>query len=155
MPRAADNTIFSSERVKLIPFNRHFTPDEQDTGLKNLFRKSESKSGILNWLIEGYRILIAEGLTVPERVSTAIDEYQQDGDDIGNFCSDTISPSDGHRLKTAVLYQKYTPWAKANGFKPLSSQEFVAELRRRYEVKHDRRPGNTVVGYNLKNMNAS
>jgi putative DNA primase/helicase len=68
LPRTSDDTVFSSDRVKLIPFDRHFKPEEQDKGLKRLFRKSDSKSGILNWLIEGYRLLKAEGLITPEKV---------------------------------------------------------------------------------------
>ena len=150
LPRAADSTVFTSERVKLIPFSRHFQPHEQDTGLKKLFQKSQNKSGILNWLIEGYRLLMSEGLTVPERVAAAIKEYQQDGDDMSLFCNNTLVAAEGSRVKTAVLYQKYTPWAKANGYKPLSSQEFVAELRRRYTVKHDRKMGNMVHDYGLQ-----
>jgi len=33
----------------------------------------------------------------------------------------------------------------------MSSQEFVTELRRRYEVKRDCVKGNVVVGFALKN----
>jgi len=151
LPRTADTTIFTSDRVKLIPFNRHFLPHEQDTGLKKLFRKQESKSGILNWLIEGYRMLAADGLVLPEKVKQAISEYEQAGDVFGNFCDETLIQAEGNRLKTAVLYERYKPWAKTNGYKPLCSQDFVAELRGRYEVKHDRRKGNVVMGFDIQN----
>ena len=150
LPRTADNTIFTSERVKLIPFGRHFLPHEQDTSLKKLFQKSGSKSGILNWLIEGYSLLTAEGLTVPDKIKEAISQYQQDGDDFGNFCDATLMLSEGNRLKTAVIYEKYKPWAKNNGYKALCSQEFVAELRKRFDVGCNGREGNHVVGYTLK-----
>ena|GEM_PF-4676293 len=36
----------------------------------------------------------------------------------------------------------------------MSRQEFVAELRRRYEVKPDRVKGNVVVGFVLKSKAA-
>ena len=150
LPRTSDSTIFTSDRVKIIPFNRHFLPHEQDTGLKKLFRKSESKSGILNWLIEGYRLLAAEGLVLPDAVTQAIAEYQQAGDDFGSFCAETLVPVDGNRLKTAVLYEKYKPWMKANGCKPWCSQEFVAELRQRYEFGSNGRVGNFIVGFDVK-----
>ena len=50
----------------------HFivTVEEQDTELKKLFRQLDNKSGILNWLIEGYRMLRKEGLILPEKVKT-------------------------------------------------------------------------------------
>jgi putative DNA primase/helicase len=150
LPRTADNTVFTSDRVKLIPFNRHFQPHEQDIGLKKLFRKSENKSGILNWLIEGYRLLTAEGLTVPEGVAAAIAEYQQDGDIFGLFCADALVPAEGNRLKTSILYERYKPWAKLNGYKPVCSQDFVAELRRRYGVEQNGHLGNFIEGYTAK-----
>jgi putative DNA primase/helicase len=150
LPQTADDAVFSSERVKLIPFDRHFAPDEQDTGLKKLFQKSESKSGILNWLIEGYRLLMAEGLTVPERVAAAIASYRQETDAIGMFLAENIVPADGNRLKTSELHQRHHAWAKANGFRPMNSPDFVAELRRRYEVKRDGAKGNVIIGYDMK-----
>jgi len=150
LPRTADNTIFTSERVKLIPFNRHFLPEEQDTGLKKLFRKDDSKSGILNWLIEGYRMLIADGLSLPDKVKTAISEYEQAGDIFGNFCTETLCQAEGNRLKTSILYERYKPWAKTNGYKALCGQDFVGELRQRYETGCNGRVGNFVVGFDLK-----
>ena len=73
-------------RVKLIPFNRHFTEQEQDNGLKMLFRKRENVSGILNWLLEGYLMLNAKGLTAPNKIRDTIKEYKQEADVTGAFC---------------------------------------------------------------------
>jgi putative DNA primase/helicase len=155
LPRTEDSTIFASDRVKLIPFTRHFLPHEQDIGLKKLFLKSESKSGILNWLIEGYRLLTEEGLNVPERVAAAVAEYQQTDDDFGNFCAETLVPAEENRLKTSVLYERYRLWAKANGCKPWRSQEFVGELRRRYDHGSNGRLGNFIIGYDIRKMNTA
>ena len=150
LPRAEDTTIFTSERVKLIPFTRHFQPHEQNTGLKQLFRECENKSGILNWLIEGYRMLMDEGLTVPGRVAAAIAEYHQSDDDFGNFCIENLVPAEGNKLKTSALYERYKLWAKTNGCKAWRSQEFVGELRRRYGVEHNGRIGNHINEYAMK-----
>jgi putative DNA primase/helicase len=103
LPRTDDTTIFTSERVKIIPFTRHFEPHEQDKSLKKLFRKPNNRSGILNWLIEGYRMLAADGLILPEKVKNAIAEYQNIGDILGNFCAETLLPETGSRLKTSIL----------------------------------------------------
>jgi putative DNA primase/helicase len=62
LPHAEDDTVFTSGRVKLIPFDRHFEAGEQDKGLKKLFSQGKNKSGILNWLLRGYQLLQAEGL---------------------------------------------------------------------------------------------
>ena len=90
-----------------------------------------------------------EGLTVPERVAAAIAEYRQGGDVFGNFCADVLVTAEGNRLKTAVLYQRYVPWVKANGYKPLCIQDFVAE-RRRYELGSNGRIGNFIVDFDIR-----
>jgi putative DNA primase/helicase len=44
------------------------------------------------------------------------------------------------------LYAHYSRWATDNGYKPLNNRNFVGELRKRCDVKHDSRYGNIVVG---------
>lgn len=146
LPRTGDDTVFSSDRVKLIPFERHFSPQEQDTGIKALFRQRENLSGIFNWLIEGYRLLKLEGLTVPERVLQATKEYRQETDIVGTFLNDTLMVAEGNRIPTSELYRKYVDWIKDNGYRPLNSKNFVGELRHRYDIRRDGMRGNEIVG---------
>lgn len=149
LPRAADDTVFSSGRVKLIPFDRHFTEGEQDTGLKKLFRKQKNMSGILNWLIEGYRLLQAEGLILPPRVLSAISAYRSEADIFGMFIEESTMPQEGIRVATSELYAAYMLWAKDNGYRPLNSKNFVGELRRRFDVRRSGTVGNVVVGLKI------
>ena len=51
LPDVTDMTLFSSGRILIIPFDRHFEEWEQDKTLKETFRKPEVQSAILNWLI--------------------------------------------------------------------------------------------------------
>ena len=149
LPRTGDDTIFSSDRVKLIPFERHFDLKEQDTGLKNQFRERANLSGIFNWLIEGYKLLITEGLNVPERVINATKEYRQESDVVGSFLLETLVEAERSRVSTAVLYRKYTEWAKENGYSSLNIKNFIGELRRRYDIRRDGERGNEVIGVEL------
>jgi len=149
LPRTSDDTVFSSGRVKLIPFDRHFTPEEQDTGLKKLFRKKENMSGILNYMVDGYRLLLEVGLDVPERVAGAIAAYRQEADIIGTFLDEYAVEKPGAKIQTSELYSGYANWAKLNGYKPLSNRSFVGELRRRVEVKRDGALGNVAMGLTL------
>lgn len=151
LPRAADDTVFSSERVKLIPFDRHFPADEQDTGLKRLFQKSENRSAILNWLIEGYRLLKTDGLIMPERVTSAISAYRQEADVFGSFLAETTVEKQGSRLSTSELYSHYVTWAKDNGYRQMNTKNFVGELRHRCDIRRDGNAGNVIVGRDLIN----
>ena len=146
LPKTNDDTIFSSGRVKLIPFDRHFEPEEQDVGLKKLFREEDNISGILNWLINGYRLLSADGLEVPPRVEQAIINYRLESDTTGDFLSENLIESDGKRIKTSAIYKKYSVWSKENGYKPMNIKDFIRELRRRYDIRRDGKRGNEVLG---------
>ena len=135
LPRTSDDTVFSSDRVKLIPFERHFSEGEQDKGLKKLFRYRDNKSAILNWLIEGNCLLGVEGLASPQRVIDATAAYRQEADIIGTFISECTAILDGNRLPVSELYAEYTLWARDNGYRQMNNRNFVAELRRRYDVR--------------------
>jgi putative DNA primase/helicase len=149
LPRVSDDTIFASGRAKIIPFNRHFTETEQDKGLKQEFRKAKTKSAILNWLIEGYRLILNSGFDAPPRVIEAVAEYRQEADVIGMFLAEYTVRNDNNRLSTSALYAQYTTWAKDNGYHALNSKNFVTELRRRFDVRCDGAVGNVVVGLAL------
>jgi putative DNA primase/helicase len=106
-------------------------------------------SGILNFLVDGYRLMLETGLDVPVRVADAIAAYRNEADIIGSFLAEYTIGFDEGKLATGELYKGYAEWAKQNGYKPLSNRSFVGELRRRVEVKHDRALGNVVVGLSL------
>ena len=61
-PAISDLTLFSSDRVIIVTFDRHFGEKEQDKNLKELFAMPNSQSAILNWLLDGYRLIQSEGL---------------------------------------------------------------------------------------------
>lgn len=56
LPKVTDPTIFDSWRVKVIPFNRHFSESEQNKGLKQELSKPQNLSGIFNWCLEGLKL---------------------------------------------------------------------------------------------------
>ena len=151
LPKISDNTVFQSNRIKVIPFDRYFSPEEQDTGLKKLFCEPENLSGIFSWLLDGYRMFAKEGLELSEKVHAATEEYQTDMQaETEGFFEGFLMPSANFRLKTSEIYQRYVSWTTGNGNNSLSAQDFVGELRHRYEVKRDKNKGNVVIGFELK-----
>lgn len=148
-PRINDDTVFSSDRVKLLPFERHFNPQEQDTGLKSLFREENNMSAILNWMIEGYFLLQAEGLTQPQKMTEAVNEYREESDIFGTFLSESLCQADGYRLATSKLYERYREWSGENGYHALNSKNFVSELKKRYIIKRNGVRGNEILDVDL------
>jgi putative DNA primase/helicase len=152
LPRTNDDTIFASGRVKIIPFERHFTAKEQDTGLKGLFRRSGNKSAILNWLIDGYRLMLEVGMDVSARMQAAFDEYRAESDILGGFLAERVLPAEGEKLRTSAVYAAYTALMKQYGIIPMSIQQFVGELKKRYKVKRDYKLGTVVLDAALSNL---
>ena len=84
LPVVTDMTLFSSGRIMIIPFERHFEENQQDKTLKRLFFQPQNQSAILNWLLEGYRALEEGGLAMPESVRFATDRYRHESDKVGS-----------------------------------------------------------------------
>jgi putative DNA primase/helicase len=129
LPRVNDDSIFASGRVKLIPFERHFPENEQDKGLKNLFRQSENKSGILNWLLTGLKLLKSDGLKQPQAVQNATAQYRADSDIIGQFISECLLEKRGQKTLFRNIHAVYEEWCKENGYGVLNSRNLSEELR--------------------------
>ena len=158
-PTVTDLTLFQSNRVIVIPFERHFSEAEQDKGLKSLFAGEEAKSAILNWLLEGWRLLRTEGLNPPELVRAATEEYRHDSDKLAQFAEEKLAPCPGGEVRTAVLYDHYRDWCRDNGCFPENSRNFVQGLKAIGEVKRKRpKDGkgngttNLLIDYTLVNI---
>lgn len=155
LPAATDNTLFTSGRVKVIPFERHFAEAEQDKGLKEEFARPENLSGILNWCLAGWRLLQETGFDAPDSVIAATDQYRQDNDKMARFISEVLEPGYGYEVRTAEAYEKYSEWCFANGFKSGSIQTFTGDMRGLVNVEKKKpRGGGSVTtfitGYRLR-----
>lgn len=129
LPSVDDMSLFSSNRVRVIPFDRHFEPQEQDPNLKHLFAKEESKSAILNWLIAGWQLLQKEGLNSPAAVVEATKEYSRDSNKIALFAEEKLIEDRTGEARTAAVYERYKEWCDVNGCMPENSTNFKKSLQ--------------------------
>ncbi len=154
LPVITDMTLFSSGRVVIIPFERHFDENEQDKNLKREFAKPKNQSAILNWLIEGYQLLKKEGLTLPDSVKTATEAYKRDSDKIALFFEDALEESPNSEVRTSEVYARYQRWCSANGCYSENARNFKQALTAiaRVERKRPRSGGGMttmLIGYKL------
>lgn len=127
LPLISDDTLFTSGRLNVITFDRHFKPEEQDKGLKDRLKEPDNLSGLLNWCIEGLKAYYAEGAAPPECVTAATAEYRANSDKIGNFISECLEESDKNTTVKDV-YEKYVVWCRDSGFGAENKSNFTAEL---------------------------
>lgn len=131
LPRVTDDSIFASGRVKLIPFERHFSENEQDKKLKALFKQPENLSGILNWFIKGYLLLKSEGLNQPQSVTDATDQYREESDVVGQFINECLVNMPRHKIPMKDVYPVYEAWCKEYNYGTLNKRNLIDELRRK------------------------
>lgn len=128
LPTITDDTVFSSGRINVISFDRHFEPEEQDKKLKEKLRDKDELSGILNWCIQGLKMYREQGLEAPESVKNATAAYRSDSDKIGNFISECLTKT-GKNSKAKDVYEVYSEWCRENGFGTENKSNFYAELK--------------------------
>ena len=147
LPQIDDDTLFSSGRINVITFDRHFSKAEQDMALKGKLRSEENLSGILNWCLEGLRKFYAEGAKPPETVRNATQFYRNKSDRLSEFISTCLVRSEKNLLAGEV-YRVYQSWSMDNGYEYLSKGQFLENLRDRRVVSKL----GTVNGSTCKNV---
>lgn len=129
LPVVNDDTLFSSERVQILTFDKHFTREEQDRRLKDTLRKPEVLSGLLNWSLEGLRKYRVEGVEPPESVIQATEEYRRDSDKLGKFISECLEYKNGRNIQAKIVYDAYSEWCSSNGYGTENKGNFFADLK--------------------------
>lgn len=128
LPTITDDTVFSSGRINVISFDRHFEPHEQDRHLKDKLRYKNELSGILNWCIDGLRLYRQQGLVPPGAVQKATETYRTDSDKIGNFINECLTKT-GRNSKAKDVYDLYIKWCDDNGYGCENKGNFFSELK--------------------------
>lgn len=148
LPLITDDTLFSSGRINVITFDRHFSEEEQDKTLKDKLREPEQLSGILNWCLDGLRMYRKDGLERPEAVKEATDEYRQDSDKLGNFIAERLEAAKSMCTSIKLVYEEYMSWCKDNGYGTENKGNFIADLR----TKGIYKASGTINGVTVRNV---
>lgn len=134
LPAVQDKSLFASDRVRVIEFNKHFSEAERDTNLKEVFKTNEAMQGIFTWLVVGYFKYKRFGLKMNDKMKEVIKQYEKDNDLVLQFLEERCTESEsGSRAKT--LYDAYKIWCRSNGYYVCSAKKFGAGLEQHPE-KH-------------------
>jgi putative DNA primase/helicase len=147
LPVVNDDTLFSSGRLVVITFDKHFCPEERDKGLKDKLRQQENINGMFNWCLDGLKMYYTEGLKQSKAIIDATAEYRTNSDKIGNFISECLEKSDKNS-KAKDVYDAYQHWCSGNGYGTENKGNFLAELKSRGMLA----PTGTVFGVTYRNV---
>jgi putative DNA primase/helicase len=131
-----DNGIW--RRMCVIHWPVQLAPDEQ-RDFEDVMAEFEAEfPGILNWLIDGMRMFLEEGLVIPEAVARATQDYRDEMDPTAAFCAACVRPSPGAKIAAKDFYHGYVNYTVDQGGKPISLVRFGLTMKRKYEREEGR-----------------
>jgi len=133
LPMVTDKSLFASERIKVVEFNRHFSRDEQDVFLKDELTQQESMKGIFMWLVRGYLRYKNQGLEMGKGMREVVKQYEKDNDLVLQFLEARCEQRPDCVIRAKDLYNAFKIWAKSEGAPVLSARKFNSELDRHPE----------------------
>lgn len=147
LPVVTDDTLFQSERVRIITFDRHFEEHEQNQNLKHELREGEILSSVLNWAIVGLNDLRENGENPPACVMVSTNQYKEKSDKIMSFFDECMEQADKNTAGGDV-YKVYGEWCKDNERGVEGRQRFFLNLREHGLM----RKSGTVDGITVRNV---
>lgn len=120
-------------RLRLVPF-LHTVPEHlRDTHLEEHLVDHEAPA-ILAWLIRGAADYAQHGITTPDSVQAATEEYQGDQDTIARFIADMCTlgapGTQTMQVPSATLRTAYERWCQQEGEEAVSAKKFAATLQK-------------------------
>ncbi len=123
-------------RLRLILFDQKFEGDQINRNLRAELR--EELPGILNWAIEGCLAWQQGGLSPPQSVIDATQDYRDAEDQIAGFFDECCEETPDLWVSTGDIRSALAAWCKTSGAYVPSTNTLTARLRRRGFVAEKR-----------------
>jgi P4 family phage/plasmid primase-like protien len=121
-------------RICLIPFTVTIPEAERRPQYELMNDLDLEKSGILNWIIQGWQKYQKEGLNPPEDVKEATKEYRSENDKIADFVQECCELGENKKVTSSDLLHFYYSWCDKYRERPLTKNKFYKRISERDEV---------------------
>jgi putative DNA primase/helicase len=128
-PISRDTSHGFFRRFIVLPFTRIFSESEQDPELKNDIIKNEL-SGILNWALEGLKVLIENEwkFALSPSIIDAEKEFRYNADPLSVFVDEECKLGSDFSIPTKDFRKSYVNWCRENGYKALAMIQLGKQL---------------------------
>lgn len=123
-------------RIADIDCPRNFDKDPKIKKDPHLLAKClEELPGVLNWLIDGYRLYKKEGAELPESVRLSVQEYREEMDDVREWLLTTYERCDTENVDkkfvvTMDLYHEFKSYLELHGVRDVpTANQFVRRIK--------------------------
>jgi putative DNA primase/helicase len=134
------------ERMHTIKFERYFADHERD---KKLGEKLQAElSGVLLWMLEGWKKYQERGLAKPKEAIQHTEEHRKEFDTLGHFLNScfVFTENENDFILPQRLYEIYNDWISRNKLKGMNGLQFGKEIKKRKEVTYKESKRMTVNG---------
>lgn len=144
LPRISGDDEGIWRRIDLIHFPVRIPEHEIDRGLEDRLVATEA-SGIFNWMLEGARLWLTEGLARPLAVQEAVDAYRADSSPFSSWASERLDITDANaRTSGSLLYADYKDWCAYEEKEAMTQNAFGRALSARQLANIKDSKGNKV-----------
>jgi len=120
------------QRIRIVAFNEQFRgTDRCNPDLRDFFKTPREQAGILRWALNGCFEWQKSGLGHPKAMATAVDDYFQDADLLGNFLDEHTKIGPHHFVSTQTLFDCWQNYRRAKGERLSTIRVFVPDLLKR------------------------
>ncbi len=99
------------ERILLLPMDNIIPKDKIDKDLIFKLTTQEELSGLLNWVIEGYKRLVTNNSFSNEKTPEETKFIMvQKGNSLAKFSNEVLIHEDGLKVQTEIMYRVYCKW---------------------------------------------
>ena len=135
-------------RIVLIPFRYAIPEKDQQERFEDFLLKE--KSGILNWLMEGWLLYQENGLQIPAACRDEMDIYLQENDHLARFIDECCLISCTDRTLLKDFSAAYAHWARQGGYQEFNSTKLSHQLRTKsFSVTNGTGNRTTIIGLKL------
>ena len=129
LPTDVEQSHAYFRRFMIVPFNVQIAEEEKDRKLAQKIIANEM-SGVLNWVIEGMRSLLAAGdFTIPQVVHAQNETFKAESCSLTRYLKDaSIIPDTVQNMPMRELYDGYADWCKKGRAFPIGDRKFKPQL---------------------------
>jgi putative DNA primase/helicase len=123
-------------RLLIVECAQPLPEQERDADLGE--KLQGEKSGILNWMLQGWCDLLEKGLRIPEAVRIATDQFFNDKNEVSAFLDECTDKAVGERVSKTDFYEAYRAFCIQDGIEPRSQKNFGQILKHQFGFEEGR-----------------
>lgn len=137
IPRINDRTGAVLDRLVIVPFNATFskTDSDYDPYIKYKLRSESAMEYLIQVALTGLkRVLTNNDFTISDKVQAELNEYNETNNPIIGYFKDMDIEAEVVNEKTTEVYQAYKVYCNANGFTPITSNNFGKYVKKEFNL---------------------